>query len=588
MPRNLTDFTFFYNAPLQNFNDTIHFQSNEERDRYFLNDGHFPTFTFETPFNFVRDRLELNVHIEYGRCAGINYGTFLSEFEPDTRYYFYVVRYEYINDHTTKFYLQIDTLMTFTQGTVIEDNATAVHINRQHLPDDYYHYFLNGLRNNDDVLKQDNKLYRLTKFEPFNSSYVLWQSSADLTVKFGTKRDPNLESSHGSIYDRITSPVDLYLCDYQDFNNIMKKLSKFPWITQNFQKIQMIPKKFFDPSDIVEVETEEDIGTIYTLKDSGTSNNWELEELETSIDELGALIGFDINEHKHLIRNEYITLELYNYDGQALYIDAGYIPFKRGLRFNSRSIIGYYNEVRVYPEHYKSDKNENVIRNGYDDIVIDKGAYLNEVITFDNFTKLPILIDTAVLGQAQNANQRALNESRLITNRAKNLVDPTSSAKSKFFDATSILSNLNPTQLFSKINEDYEFYRDQQAEFKDMALSPNTLTPSESGNSFNLANGMNGLTLKIGMPTYSSWVKIIKYYNMFGYSINEQYASVLPIDSMSVCNYLKFDGYFQIPGIDNALMEQMRSLFEIGVRFWKNNGSSNPLLQDVTKNKRVK
>ena len=121
-----------------------------------------------------------------------------------------------------------------------------------------------------------------------------------------------------------------------------------------------------------------------------------------------------------------------------------------------------------------------------------------------------------------------------------------------------------------------------------MALSPNTLTPSESGNSFNIANGMNGLTLKIGMPTYSSWVKIIKYYNMFGYSINEQYASVLPIDSMSICNYLKFDGYFQIPGIDNALMEQMRSLFEIGVRFWKNDGSDNPLLQDVTKNKRVK
>ena len=160
----------------------------------------------------------MNVHIEYGRCAGINYGTFLSEFEPNTRYYFYVMRYEYVNDHTTKFYLQIDTLMTFTQGTVLEDNATTVHIDRQHLPNDYYHYFLNGLRNNDDVLKQDNKLYRLTKFEPFNSSYVLWQSSADLTVKFGTKKDPNLESSHGSIYDRITSPVDLYLCDYKDFN----------------------------------------------------------------------------------------------------------------------------------------------------------------------------------------------------------------------------------------------------------------------------------------------------------------------------------------------------------------------------------
>lgn len=586
--RRLTEIVLFYDTPMTDYQNTIHFASNKERDRYFLNDGHFPTYKFESDFNFIRDRLEVRVPIEYHKLNGVNYCTFISDFE-DFRYYAFVNKFEYLNDGTCQISLVIDVIMTFTQGDILEKNLGKVTIQRQHLPNDVYEYMLPVLRNNDDVIKASNKSYVLNKFEQFHDNYVLWQSSADLRKKFGTKEKPNLDSSQGTTYDLITSPVDIYIMDYASFNAFMDDMSKYPWITQNFQKIQLIPKQFIDSKDMQKVEMKEDVkGDLYTLKKNSSSRRWELGNLTTPFKELGQIAGVDVEDEPHLIRNEYLTIELYDWNGNDMFIDAGNVPTDIGLRFNTRSLIGYFNEVRVYPEHFNSDDRENVIRSENNKIIIDKGAFLNKSMVFDDFVQVPILIDNGILGQSQQANKRQLAEDRLVSGRLNNLTDPTSSAKSKFFDATSLLSNLNPTQLFSKFNEDYEFYRDQQAEFKDMALQPPTVTESNKGNAFQIANGLNGLTMKFGAMSMYEYQKVSKYYKMFGFNIEEHNAMIQPLDSMSVCNYLMVEGNYHFPDIDNALMEQMRALLQSGVRFWHPDGTSNPFNQDVFKNKRVK
>ena len=58
----VTEFTFFKNTPLTNFQNTIHFNSNSERDNHFLNGGHYPTLTSQSDrvFNFIRDRSEVS------------------------------------------------------------------------------------------------------------------------------------------------------------------------------------------------------------------------------------------------------------------------------------------------------------------------------------------------------------------------------------------------------------------------------------------------------------------------------------------------------------------------------------------------
>lgn len=583
MAMKTTEFVFFYDTPFTDYQNTVHFSSNSERDNYFLNGNHFNSISYRNqPFNFIRDRSQVKLYMKWEKAQGINYCTFLSDFE-NRRYYAFVNAIEFLNDEVIQMTLVIDTIMTYTQGRVLE-NLNSVNVLRQHLSRSSYNYMLPSLRNNDDVIKASNKYYVANFLEQFGGNYVLFQSSADLSKDFGSKKEPNLDSSKGATYDNITSPVNLYVMTYSDFNTFMDKMSKYPWITQNFQKIQLIPEKFIDSSDLVSVSTKEDITGLKTLKNGATSNQWGLGNLTVSFSRLQEFLGVNQDELRHLVRNEYMTVELYSWNGDALLIDAGKIKENTGLKFNTRSIIGYHNEVRVYPLDYNSGDVEQPIKTTTGRTLIDTGSFLNTAMTFDSFAEVPILIDNGILGQSQQANRVKNAESKLITNRAKNIATG-SDPKSKFYDSASIISNISPTQLFSKFNDEYDFYKDQQAEYKDLALQPPTTTSSEMGNAFQIANGINGLTMKIGVPSPADVETIAKYYYMFGFEINDPYTRIDPIDSMTVCNYLRISGTYTIPGIDATLIDQMKALLEGGVRFWHNDGSHNPMQQNIQANK---
>ena len=71
---------------------------------------------------------------------------------------------EYVNDHVTRMYLVIDTVMTYTQGNVLSTVQNAF-IERQHLPREVYNYLLPSLRNNDDVIKASKFNERKTMVE---------------------------------------------------------------------------------------------------------------------------------------------------------------------------------------------------------------------------------------------------------------------------------------------------------------------------------------------------------------------------------------------------------------------------------------
>lgn len=582
--RKLTHFKFFYNTPLTDYQNTIHFPSNEARDHYFLNENHFNAIDYKNiPFNFIRDKNMVNLEqMSWQDAQGINYCTFKSDFE-DRRYYAFVNQIEYVNDHVTRMYLVIDTVMTYTQGNVLSSVQNAF-VERQHLPREVYNYLLPSLRNNDDVIKASNKYYLNNYLEQFGGNLVLFQSSADLSKKFGTKKEPNLESSKGITYDYITSPVNLYVMNREDFNNFMDKMSKYPWITQNFQKIILIPATFINKDDLEAVKTQEDIKGLMTLKNDKLSNEWELKELRVPFERLQYMLNSNQDELKHLVRNEYLTIEIYSWNGDSLLLDAGKITEKTGVKLRTKSIIGYHNEVRIYPVDYNSAPNEKPIQATDNSILIDTGSFLNTAITFDSFAEVPILIDNGLLAQSQQANKQKNAQSNLITNRINNVVGG-NDLKSRFYDAVSIGSNLSPTALFSKFNDEYNYYKELRAEYKDLALQPPTVTSSQMGNAFQIANSINGLTMKIGVPAPFDMDNIQRYYFMLGFETNDQAGTPFPIDSWTVCNYLRMRGTYTIDGIDPMLLEQLKVLLETGVRFWHNDGTNNPMAQNVFKNK---
>lgn len=569
--RFLTDFILFKNTPLVNFQNTILFESNEERDRFFIDEGNFqPLPFFNQRFNFIRDRQTIDLPIGYGGLMGYNYCTFISDFEPDTRYYAYIISIEYINNNTTRVNLLVDGIMTFCQGNFLE-TLKNIKVNRTHLSRGEYNRRLWELRNNDDVLKTFSKRYFNEEKVIFDEFDVLIQSSADLSADFGDIDNPKIETSEGLVYDKISAPLNLYVVKQIHFRELMKKLAPYPWIGQNFQSIVLIPSELLkDRYDPVTMQTI-DFDKLYELRDGDGTFPFiddALKPLNKTMDELYQLFDLD-KDMKHLLRNEYTTTEFYTYDGQALYVDNGLLNDKVGIELNSETVSGFYNEIALYLRGYKS---ENEGR--------QEGAFLNDAIFIRNFDKIPTLIDTQKLAIASTANQRELAESRLASNRLGSVFGQgDNSPRQRFHDAASLMSNISVSNLFGKFTDEYNFYQNQLAEQKDLAIGLNTITQQTNENSLAIANDFLGIHMKMSKPQSEEMNKLKKYYRMFGHLIDEENYP-LNMFTHTICQYVQFSGNWSIPNADVAIVEMVRAQFENGVRFWHANDTVNPLDQN--------
>lgn len=579
MRSQICKFVFFRNTPLVDFQNTIHFKSNNERDNFFLNLNMYDTFLKDVDFNYVRDKSTLILPTDFENMKGINYCTFKNP-DHDTRYYAYVTECEYLNDNACRITLVVDPVMTYTQGEILTE--PKVNIERQHLTKNEYEEFLPLLRNNDDILKTYTKKYFYTSYHPYNNFYCVFQCACDLEKDFGTQQKPSLNTSSGIEYDKIISPLNLYLVEMQYFNGLMAQLSPYPWISQNIKKVLLIPTDLIDYSNTQPANpTSINFSNLRKFIYGKTSTRDSiLNELTFSYDDYCNLYNIDSDQEPHLLRSEYTTCELNLWNGQQLNIDNGMLD--NGLQVNYSIVSGYNNQVSFYVADYKSAPGDNSSGG------VGKGSFLNDSLTLDNFDEIPVLIDNATLSLANKANQIELNNSRQISNRIDTVFNPNSNLEDRFYNAVSLTSSVRPSTLIGRFNEEYEYYRTQRAEFADLALSPPSVGSQTNGNSFQISNDIFGITLKLSKPTDVEFDKIRKYYSMFGYEINEEKRNIQSVESMSICNYLRFNGEWLLGGIDIGLMEQMKVLFQNGVRFWHNNNTPDPInTQNILDNKRV-
>lgn len=574
-----TKIKFFYNTPLLDYNNTIHFTSNSERDKFFWNDNVYNSYDDElVNYNFIKDKQSVNANIPYELTNGMNYMSFYSEFD-NVYYYAYIMEANYINIETTEIKFVIDVIMTYTQGKTLS-NLKNVNIQRQHLPRTEYMNYLQQIRNNNDVLKCSTKQYVYNKFFDFGENYVIFESTVDLSQDFGTIEDPRINSASGTLYDNISGATKIYVIAYDEFQNFLTKMSEYPWITQNFSKIKMIPKIFIDENDLELVGIPSiNYGLVRTLKYNSNSSSPDLTDLNLNFIQLRDIVSHETNtpKYNHLVRNEYMTIELYDLQGNSLFIDAGQLQTDVGLELLSKSIIGFDNNIKIYPKNYQSADDESGLSKF-------NGTFLTQSLTINTFTELPIMINTGQLSKANTANQRNLQESFLLTNQAKSLIDNSSSTEQKLYNAISIGSNLSPASIMSKADDEYKTYERQKADFKDMALKPPTLTSSEMGNAFLIANNINGILLKISAPNEIEINNIKNYYNSFGFELEFTSNQPFDIESMTIMNYLRCSGNYLIKDMPIYLYNQLQANLEMGVKFWHNNGTANPFTQDINEN----
>lgn len=582
---------FFYNTPFNDFQNTIHFKSNDERDNFFLNGNKYRELKINEPFNFLWTRGRVTVPRPYEDCYGVNYCTFIDD-SRNTRMYAFVVGMTVNNTENTTLTLVIDSVMTYCQGN-FEQFIGEVEVHREHLTKAEYTSYLPIIRTNSDILETNTKRYVFNKADIFKDFWILFECSADLSGDWGNEKDPKLPVSEGVTYDRITSPINLYVMELDDFKKLTKGLKPFPWIAQCMKSIIMLPTEFIDKADIESVLiSSADINNVFTFK-NGTVTSRQTFGTHYSMNQLANFCGINFTEEPHLFRSGYTTVEVFSWDGQAVYIDPAFIDPDTGYQMDCLSSIGHFNQIALYPKNYKTSQSEK------DDNGVNKGQFLNNALIYNTFNELPVYIDSPKLAQSKTAHTRELSESKLLSKRFDNATTGSSrNGQQQLMDAISLTTDIGgsflgggmvggASKLLGMYTEEYEFYRSQKAQFADMSLQAPTINGQANGTAFQISTNTYGVTLKLSAPEPVEMDKARRYYNTFGFEMNTR-KRLSAIDSMSMMNYVQFSGNWHLQGIPVELMEQLKAQFQTGMKLWHNTDTANPFVDNILYNKRVK
>lgn len=579
----LTEIDFFYNTPFNDFQNFIHFKTDKQRDDFFTGRYNMKVYEPARRFNFVKDRLELRTRLRTLETYGLNYLRFRSMFDNDRWYYARVMNVRYINDGVTALDLVLDVVTTFMQGDFTKDLG-LVQVQRMSIPKNHIYKWRKWLMTNNDVLSFP-KSYTRQFIEAWKNYFVVFTTSVSLLDDFGTEDDPKLKTSVGQTYDGIVSPVDLYCCKSQDdFTSLMKYLKDYPWISQNINNVAIIPSEVVDEGDLVKVTSAKQDGinssNIYQFKNKGKTRSFVMNNITLPKENFDEYFNFDDSIPFWALRQEYANIELNAWNGQQVTLAPVFLP-DYGLKMVAQSTFGYHNEIRCFPDQYKDD-GENSINGLY------RGTYINQGITFDVFDDIPVLVDNYKLGKAQTAHQRALNNDRQISNRISDVLNPNKSLQDRFFNAVSLTTSLAgggvlgvAKNALGQFTSEWEYYRDQNAKFADMAISAPSVGSQNNSQSFNMSKGIFGVTVRFASIGTENMERVLTYYNTFGFDFSGQLLYLEKPDTLPMLNYYQFAGNWVLPGVPPQFMEQLKVQCQNGIKLWKNNNTDNPFTQNT-------
>ena len=564
----LSQFTLYKNTNFTDMQNTLHFNSNGERDNWFST--YFTgnnVIKFTNPFNFRYDRGTLKVPIVMNDLQGFNYCKFIDGFDGKT-YYAFIVKTSYLNDRTTQLDLVIDVVMTYTQGNTLE-NLQNVEVIRQHLPLEQLKGREEYLRTNNDILPTSTMMFidpsdftnNNSNGVKFDSFMYIIQSAVELDNDFGSEDKPKMNTATGGTYDGITSAISLYLVASGDLDRLLTELSKFPWITQNFKTIVKVPDFFFDLSQLNTVDCKgvqlhvldgEKISTVLPLPFVLT---------KPKIKEVLGLKDFE----DYLVRDQVINIYLTDYRGNQLNFETGKIKDNNTIYANS--VLGAFNEIDIYSLQY-GQRNSSKSKHGF---------YRDNQMTINTFDNVPVLINNYTLNKANTAYSRQLENSRQITSRMNTITNPNASVKDRLFNAISVYSNVfsgglmsAPAKAVGLFSDEYEYYRSQKAQMNQWKIAPPTVSEGGYSNSVLNKTGDYGIWLKVSTINNNELNSLRRYYGAFGHEAMPNDNQIYNVNSMSKANWVQFKGNYWIADIDRELFDQLKTLFEGGVRLWHN------------------
>ena len=561
----LTQFTLYKNTLFTDMQNTVHFNSNDERDQFFNTEFTGENVkTFETSFNFRRDMGTLKVPELFENLMGFNYCRFVNGFDKKT-YYAYIVSMKYLNDNTTQLDIVIDTVMTYTQGNILE-NLQNVEVIRQHLPIDVMNRRMDFLRNNSDTLQTSSMMFvdstLLGGAVVFSDFYYIIQSAVVLDAdveQFGTEDKPKMKTAKGSTFDGISTPINLYLCSGDILTEWTKNMSEYPWIMQNVKTIIKIPSILIDTSKL---ETKNCAGvSMWRLAYKKESEKLVL-PFQINEQRLREFLGLRGNE-TYLLRDNVINCYLTDFRGNQLNFETGKIGEKNNIVLSC--VFGVTNEINIYSENY-GERDTSLTKHGF---------YRDNQMTITQFDNVPVMIDNYTLNKANTAYSRQLENSRQISGRVDAITGKDSSLHDRLFNAVSVYSNVfsdglmsAPAKAAGLFSNEYEYYRDQKAQFNQWKITPPTISEGSYSNSNLIKTNDYGIWLKVSRINDDELNNLRSYFGKFGFEAMSNDNRIHDVTSWGLCNWLQFRGNYVIPDIDRELFDVLKTIFEGGVRLF--------------------
>src|SRR5699024_9319976 len=121
------------------------------------------------------------------------------------------------------------------------------------------------------------------------------------------------------------------------------------------------------------------------------------------------------------------------------------------------------------------------------------------------------------------------------------------------------------TGLFSN---EYEYYRDQKAQFNQWKITPPTVSEGSYSNSNLIKTNDYGIWLKVSRINDDELNNLRSYFGKFDFEAMSNDNTIYDVSSWTHCNWVQFRGNYVIPDIDRELFDVLKTIFEGGVRLF--------------------
>lgn len=553
---------FLSGTGIENYENQIDFRNSGVRRQFMLDHLLFT----EQNYRYIRKNQTILINRNVEHCYSIDYCYYKNRNFGDREIFCFVTDVNYVNDSTTEISIEVDAWQTF-QFDIKFKKCFVTNKHQREFADNIITPE-NALVGNNIIpenLEFGDKYVNVhTETYHWKSYMVLIGSAVKLEADWGSKSNPDISSSSGGVYEHLPSMLTYYLADSLAFYGIISEMSDYPWIAQNIQFVTVVPNEFLPSGSTTDVTIKG--RTIQKLNNSYVSPDKDL----LSITEPLRYFGLKYRHFK-LLQYPYSYIEMTGYNGQSFIIRPELLLDRSKLDITCITYVSQSPRFSVYVKNY-ADYTDNGFKIGNKSV--GQGDFLNCGIVFGDFPQIPVLVDNAILYQAQNANSFALNnaiaqynkqETRFFTPIESGFGAVTNLLKGNIGGAISSVYS-GAKKIYETDKQSEIAIRKQMAKIQDAEITPPTLAGQTGGDGFNIANQFGGITLKWKTVHPRMLDRLNDFFERYGYNSNTFEVPTLRTNERF--NYIKTQGCIIEANIPKSFAEIIQNMFDKGTTLW--------------------